>query len=118
MQVVAKESGRLDVLVNNAGIMNTGPLIEAELNEARSMYETNVFGAIAMAQAAAKLMVQQVSEPRMQAKAHQVTGVCMQTFLLCVCCFTQDSFCSLLHQRASMLGFGDPQEQYLALCFN
>jgi NADP-dependent 3-hydroxy acid dehydrogenase YdfG len=43
--------GRIDVLVNNAGYGYFATQEEAELDQIREMYETNVFGLIAMTQA-------------------------------------------------------------------
>lgn len=60
MAAVTAGSGRLDILVNNAGVMTVGPQLEADMAETHAMYEANVFGALAMAQAAGKLMVAQV----------------------------------------------------------
>src|ERR1700733_10032208 len=58
---IRKDFGRLDVLVNNAGISHTGktrmPLAEmvklgrpsvASLDEVRAIFETNVFGLVAV----------------------------------------------------------------------
>jgi NAD(P)-dependent dehydrogenase (short-subunit alcohol dehydrogenase family) len=45
---VGKESGPLDVLVNNAGIANTTSPKDATLEDARRIFETNVFGVIAV----------------------------------------------------------------------
>lgn len=49
-EIVSRE-GRIDVLVNNAGMGFPGPVAEISLDGVRRLYETNVFGAIAMAQA-------------------------------------------------------------------
>jgi NAD(P)-dependent dehydrogenase (short-subunit alcohol dehydrogenase family) len=66
---IRNEFGRLDVLVNNAGIAHTGkpgtPLAElmksgrpsvASLDEVRAVFETNVFGVIAVTQAMLPLL--------------------------------------------------------------
>jgi NAD(P)-dependent dehydrogenase (short-subunit alcohol dehydrogenase family) len=47
----AARLGRLDALVNNAGIGVTGPLEFVPLDELRRQYEVNVFGQIAVTQA-------------------------------------------------------------------
>ena len=43
---VIKNEGRLDVLVNNAGMGITGPIEETPTEEMRNVFETNFFGAI------------------------------------------------------------------------
>lgn len=66
---IAVEYGRLDLLVNNAGIshggtapkspeelMSTGRAVNVSLDEVRTVWETNVFGVIAMTQAALPLL--------------------------------------------------------------
>ena len=44
-------SGRVDVLVNNAGIGGGGPIADVPVDFAKAMFETNYFGAIRMTQA-------------------------------------------------------------------
>ena len=44
-------SGRLDILINNAGVGITGPLEEIPLAEIKSNFDTNFFGPIAVMQA-------------------------------------------------------------------
>lgn len=47
----------VDVLFNNAGIMESGPMTEIPIEVVRSVFETNVFAALELAQAFAKKMV-------------------------------------------------------------
>jgi NADP-dependent 3-hydroxy acid dehydrogenase YdfG len=49
-QVVAR-AGRIDVLVNNAGINLFGPVMELRVDELRAVFETNVVGLMAVTQA-------------------------------------------------------------------
>jgi short-subunit dehydrogenase len=44
-EVISKE-GRLDILINNAGMGITGPIEETPTNEMRNVFNTNFFGAI------------------------------------------------------------------------
>ena len=48
---VLEASGRIDVLVNNAGIGGGGPFADVPVEFAKAMFETNYFGAIRMIQA-------------------------------------------------------------------
>jgi NAD(P)-dependent dehydrogenase (short-subunit alcohol dehydrogenase family) len=43
---IAREHGRLDVLVNNAGIHVGAPALDITVTEMRKTYETNVFGLV------------------------------------------------------------------------
>ncbi len=51
VQEVVARSGRIDVLVNNAGIGGGGPIEDVPIEFAKSMFETNYFGTIRMIQA-------------------------------------------------------------------
>lgn len=48
---VLQQSGRIDVLINNAGVGITGALEEIPMNEIRNNFETNLFGPIEIMQA-------------------------------------------------------------------
>lgn len=52
MQRILDESGRIDVLVNNAGYGSYGSLEEVPLSEARYQFEVNVFGLARLSQLA------------------------------------------------------------------
>lgn len=51
--------GRLDVLVNNAGYGNVGPIEDTSLEEFRAQIETNLFGTIILTKTALPLMREQ-----------------------------------------------------------
>ena len=52
----ARETGRLDVMVNNAGLSYPSPIVEADPEEWRSMLETNVLALLVGCQAAVRAM--------------------------------------------------------------
>ena len=52
------ETGRLDVMVNNAGVSHPEPILEADPAHWREMFETNVLALLAGCQAAVKAMRQ------------------------------------------------------------
>jgi len=51
----------IDVLFNNAGIMESGPMVEIPMPVFRSVFETNVFAALELAQGFARAMVKRGS---------------------------------------------------------
>jgi len=58
--ILAKE-GRIDVLVNNAGINLYGPVIEQDMQDIRAIFETNVIGLLAVTKVVAPTMIRQKS---------------------------------------------------------
>ncbi len=57
-QWIKDQFGRLDILVNNAGIADWGKPSEVDLAKVREVYETNVFGPMALAQTMLPLLRQ------------------------------------------------------------
>src|ERR687887_52662 len=61
IQAISSETGRLDVLVNNAGYGLNGALEDLAMDEIKTQYETNVFGLIRTTQAVLPIMRRQKS---------------------------------------------------------
>jgi 1-acylglycerone phosphate reductase len=49
--------GSLDILVNNAGVSIIMPLLDTSLDEAKKLYDVDVWGILAMAQAFAPMLI-------------------------------------------------------------
>src|SRR5512133_822921 len=61
IQSILSESGRIDVLVNNAGYGLVGAFEELGMDEIKQQYETNFFGIIRVTQAVIPIMKEQKS---------------------------------------------------------
>jgi len=61
IETVVYKEGRLDVLVNNAGMGVTGPIEDTPTQEMRNVFETNFFGAINVMKAVLPQMRKQQS---------------------------------------------------------
>nr|POF14034.1 short-chain dehydrogenase cctt [Quercus suber] len=53
-----RTGGRLDVLINNAGVEFVSPLLDVDIAEAKRLYDVNVWGPVAMVQAFAPLLIE------------------------------------------------------------
>jgi NAD(P)-dependent dehydrogenase (short-subunit alcohol dehydrogenase family) len=61
LELVLKDSGRIDVVINNAGVGITGPIEETLTSEIKNNFETNFFGPIEVIKAALPHMRNQKS---------------------------------------------------------
>ena len=61
VQTILERTGRIDLLVNNAGFAQGGALEENSLEDARAQFETNVFGVLRMLKAVIPVMRKQGS---------------------------------------------------------
>jgi NAD(P)-dependent dehydrogenase (short-subunit alcohol dehydrogenase family) len=61
VQAILSETGRIDVLANNAGYVLDGAFEHLSLDEIKAQYETNVFGLIRTTQAVLPIMREQKS---------------------------------------------------------
>ncbi|OGE48177.1 hypothetical protein PENARI_c031G05465 [Penicillium arizonense] len=57
-RVVKRTNGKLDVLVNNAGVEFNSPLLDTDVDEAKRLFDVNVWGPLAMVQAFAPLLIE------------------------------------------------------------
>ncbi len=56
VQTILQRTGRIDLLVNNAGFAQRGALEETSLEDARAQFDTNVFGVLRMLKAVLPVM--------------------------------------------------------------
>lgn len=51
-------NGRLDVLINNAGVGYTMPLLDADIEEAKRVYDANIWGCLRVTQGFMDMLIQ------------------------------------------------------------
>jgi NAD(P)-dependent dehydrogenase (short-subunit alcohol dehydrogenase family) len=68
--VITKKFGRIDVLVNNAGVGFVGAVEEASVDEVRRVFEANVFGTLLLTQTVLPMLRAQKSGHIVQISSH------------------------------------------------
>jgi NAD(P)-dependent dehydrogenase (short-subunit alcohol dehydrogenase family) len=81
-EVMAK-TGRIDVMVNNAGFVLVGPVIDLLMDDLRLQFETNVIGHIALIKACAPHMIKRGSG--LIVNIASVSGICATPFAGAYC---------------------------------
>jgi NAD(P)-dependent dehydrogenase (short-subunit alcohol dehydrogenase family) len=61
INTIVQAEGRIDVLVNNAGLGIAGSIEETSVDEVKTIFETNVFGTLRVIQAVIPIMREQAS---------------------------------------------------------
>jgi 1-acylglycerone phosphate reductase len=58
---IVEREGKIDVVVNNAGVVAPGPIVEQSINDAKRVFETNVFAILRVCKAVAPIMAKRKS---------------------------------------------------------
>lgn len=66
--------GRLDVLVNNAGVGYTMPLLDVDIDEAKKLHDVNVWGCLQVTQGFADLLIESKGRVVMMSSVGGVTN--------------------------------------------
>lgn len=56
--VKKRTEGKLDVLVNNAGALFFGPLLDVSIEDSKRLFDSNVWGMLAVSQAFSPLLIE------------------------------------------------------------
>ena len=62
VRAVADLAGDVSIVINNAGVGGSGPLLQADIDDIRTVFETNMFGAVRVARVFAPALARKGGE--------------------------------------------------------
>ena len=80
---VLSQTGRIDVLINNAGYALIGPMIDLSVDDLRRQFETNVIGLMALTKSVVPYMLKERSG--LVVNIASVSGICATPFAGAYC---------------------------------
>jgi NAD(P)-dependent dehydrogenase (short-subunit alcohol dehydrogenase family) len=75
IELIIGQTGRVDVLVNNAGMNMFGAIEETSASEAASLFDTNVFGMLRTVQGRRRISLARLDSSGLGRRSHQVPQV-------------------------------------------
>lgn len=106
IQEIVTEFGRIDVLVNNAGIGYSGAVEEASIDDVRKVFEANFFGALKMTQAVLPHMRSKKKGHIIQISSHAGVKAFAGFGIYNASKFALEGFSEALAQEVKPLGIG------------
>ncbi len=106
VEMIRQDYGRIDVLVNNAGIGMAGAIEEASMNEIRAVFEANFFGPLKLTQMVLPMMRAKRSGHIVQISSHAGVKAFAGFGVYNASKFALEGFSEALEQEIKPLGIG------------